>query len=82
VAEARDRAGRTAGRLVSLGLAGALVGALLYALFKFFSMVRAIRMDVRQLWFVPVVIVAVTLVVIFRVVRPLLREILTKSYPK
>jgi len=80
--DSRGRAGQTVGRCVSLGLAGALVGALLYALFKFFDMVRAIRMDPRDLWFVPVVIVAVILLVIFRVVRPLLREILTKSSPR
>lgn len=75
-------AGQTVSRCVSLGLAGALVGALVYALFKFFDMVRARHMDPRDLWFVPAIIVAVILVVFFRVVRPLLREILTKTSPK
>jgi len=79
--ESRGRTGQTVGRCVSLVLAVVLVGALLYALLKFFHMVRALRMDPRQLWFVPVLIVAVILLVVFRVVRPLLRQILTKSYP-
>ena len=82
VSDESDRVGRTVGRCVSLGLAGALVGALVYALFKFFGMVRAIHMNPRDLWFVPVVMVAVILLVVFRVVRPLLREILSKASPK
>ncbi len=78
----RDRVDAKVGRCVSLGLAAVLVVALLYALVKFFEMVRAIRIDARQLWFVPAVIVAVVVVVLLRVVRPLLRDVLGKTSPK
>jgi len=76
------RRAQTVSRSLSLGLACVLVAALSYALFKFFGMLRARQMGVRDLWFVPVIIGAVILWVVFRVVRPLLREILTKTSPK
>jgi hypothetical protein len=69
-------------RCVSLGLALVLVAALAYALFKFFEMLRVRHMDFRALWFVPAGMAVVILVVLIRVVRPLLREILSKTSPK
>ena len=80
--DGQSGSGQIAGRCVSLALATGLVGALLYALLKFFEMAHAVRTDARDLWFVPVVISAVLLLVVFRVVRPLLREILKKTSRK
>ena len=79
---AQDRKGLMVSRCVSLGLALVLVAALAYALFKFFEMLRVRHMDFRALWFVPAGMAVVILVVLIRVVRPLLREILSKTSPK
>ncbi|MBN1503739.1 MAG: hypothetical protein JW952_01610 [Candidatus Eisenbacteria bacterium] len=65
-------------RGLSLGLACGVVAGLVYALLKFFGMMRTKHLDVRDLWFVPAVMLAVMLVLLVRVVRPLLKEILTK----
>jgi hypothetical protein len=73
------RRAQTASKSVSLGLAVALVAALGYALVEFFRMLRVSRIDLSDLWFVPVAMIAVMLVVLLRVVRPLLRGILTKA---
>ena len=77
-----SRRAQTVGGVLSLSLACVLVAALAYALYKFFGMVSARQMDVRDLWFVPVIMGAVILWIAFRVIRPLLREILTKTSPK
>ena len=82
LAESRRRRAQTASKSVSLGLAVVLVVALVYALFKFFGMLRVRHIGLGDLWFVPAAMVAVILVVLLRVVRPLSREILTKSSPK
>jgi hypothetical protein len=69
-------------KCLSLGLAVAVVAAMGYALFKFFGMLHSKQIGIGSLWFVPASMAVVIAVLLVRVVRPLLREIISKGTPR